>query len=146
MYPDPNDLSQAVIGPEQTQLIGNAVMDQCDDLDGLKDGIMNNPLMCDFDVSTLACGDGETEACLTEQHVTAAKRIYDDHFINGERVYPGYPVGGELSPMGWQLWLTGGLALMPDVEDFQRGAVTVQRCDVQTTSPAFATVSVQLVG
>jgi feruloyl esterase len=124
MYPDPDDLSVAFIGPAKTQLIGNAVMDQCDSLDGLEDGILNNPLQCDFDVSSLVCDAGETEACLTDQEVAAARRIYDGVYIEGERVFPGYPVGGELSPMGWNLWLTGGLDLAPDVEDFQEGAVT----------------------
>jgi feruloyl esterase len=122
MYPDPNDLSRAIIGPEQSQLVGNAVMAKCDALDGLKDGIINNPLKCDFDVSTLACADGQTNACLTQQQVAAAKRIYDDLYIDGERIFPGYPVGGELSPGGWSLWLTGGLAFAADVENFQEGA------------------------
>jgi len=124
MYPDPDDLEVAVIGPDEAQLIGKAVLEQCDDLDGLEDGILNNPLQCDFDVSSLACGAGETSACLTDQHVAAAKRIYDGVYIDGERIFPGYPVGGELSPLGWNLWLTGGLDLVPDVEDFQEGAVT----------------------
>jgi feruloyl esterase len=122
MYPDPNDLSRAVLGPEQSQLIGNAVMAKCDELDGLKDGIINHPPKCNFDVSALVCTDGQTDACLTEQQAAAAKRIYDDLHIDGERVSPGYPVGGELGLGGWSLWLTGGLALAADVENFQEGA------------------------
>lgn len=35
------------------------------------------------------------------RHVAAAKRIYDGVYIQGERIFPGYPVGGELSPFGW---------------------------------------------
>ena len=124
MYPDPDDLGMAVIGPEQSQLIGNAILEQCDALDGLEDGILNNPLLCDFDVSSLACGDGESDACLTDEHVAAAKRIYDDLHIQGERVWPGMPPGGELSPFGWNLWFTGGLDFQEDVGDFQEGATT----------------------
>jgi hypothetical protein len=124
MYPDPDDLEVAVIGPDEAQLIGNAVLKQCDDLDGLEDGILNNPLQCVFDVSSLACDAGETRKCLTDQHVAAVKRIYDGVYIEGERIFPGYPVGGELSPLGWNLWLTGGLDLMPPVDEFQEGAVT----------------------
>ena len=48
MYPDPQDLSRAVIGTEEAELIGKAVLDQCDSLDGLEDGILNNPLQCKF--------------------------------------------------------------------------------------------------
>jgi len=122
MYPDPDDLSVAVIGPDKVQLVGHAVMEECDRLDGLEDGILNNPLLCDFDVSSLICNGGETDACLTDQEVAAVKRIYDGVYIEGERIFPGYPVGGELSSMGWGLWLTGGLDLQVDVNDFQEGA------------------------
>ena len=136
MYPNPDNLEVAVIGPNQTQLIGKAVLEQCDALDGLEDGILSNPLLCDFDVSFLACADGKTSACLTDQHVAAAKRIYDGAYIDGERVWPGYPFGGELSPMGWNLWLTGGLGLAPDVEDFQEGTVTVSEFEAPITPNA----------
>jgi feruloyl esterase len=136
MYPDPDILEIAVIGPDQARLIGNAAMAQCDDVDGLEDGIINNPLMCEFDVSTLACDTGETEACLTPQQLAVANRIYDGPHFNGKRIFPGYPVGGELSPLGWNLWLTGGLALAPDVEDFQEGAVTVSEFQAPITPNA----------
>lgn len=109
MYPDPEDLSVAVIGPGAQELIGNAVMAQCDGLDGLTDGILNNPAQCSFDVSSLACEGGKTNMCLSEQEVNAARAIYDDLVINEDHVVFGYPVGGELSPHGWARWLTGGL-------------------------------------
>jgi feruloyl esterase len=123
MYPDPDDLSRAVIEPEKTQLIGNAVMDQCDDLDGLEDGILNNPLQCSFDVSSLACESDETKGCLTGQEVEAAKRIYDGLRDQEGLIFPGMPPGGELSPGGWARWFTGGLDLQQDVENYQRGGV-----------------------
>lgn len=121
MYPGPNDLSRAVIGPEKTEIIGKAVLDQCDSLDGLEDGILNNPLQCKFDVSALACGSGETNACLTTQEVEAAKRIYDGPRDQKGQIFPGFPPGGELSPGGWAMWLTGGLDLQQDTGDFQEG-------------------------
>ena len=120
MYPDPSDLSVAVIDPEAQQLIGNAVLAQCDAIDGLEDGILNNPLQCEFDVSLLACEGEKTDMCVSEQQVNAARTIYDDLFINGERVLPGFPVGGELSPDGWSKWVTGGLQF-GDVGEFQEG-------------------------
>jgi feruloyl esterase len=124
MYPDPDDLSVAVIGSDETKLIGDAVMARCDDLDGLEDGILNNPLECNFDVSSLACGRGEEGSCLTAEEVEAAKRIYEDLRDQEGRIFPGMPPGGELSPGGWALWFTGGLDLRNDVGDFQEGART----------------------
>ena len=95
-------------------------MAQCDSLDGLKDGILNNPAQCSFDVSSLACEGGKTKMCLSEQEVNAARTIYDDLVINGDHVVSGYAVGGELSPGGWAKWLTGGLDL-GGLGDFQEG-------------------------
>ncbi len=137
MYPDPENLSVAVIGPEAQQLIGEAVMEQCDALDGLEDGILNNPMQCEFDVSSLACDGAETNTCLSEEEVNAAKTIYDDLYIDGERVFPGYPVGGELSPGGWVKWLTGGLDVVEDLDEFQEGAVAESAEDPAPVTPSF---------
>ena len=57
MYPNPNELSSPTIGLVKQQLIGKEVMKQCDAMDGLEDGILNNPLLCDFKVESLACQD-----------------------------------------------------------------------------------------
>jgi len=122
MYPNPDDLSVATITPDIQELIGHAVLEQCDELDGISDRILNNPAQCGFDLASLACEGAKTNTCLSEQEVNAAKAIYDDLYIDGERVLPGYPVGAELSPGGWARWLTGGTAL-GDVSEFQGGIV-----------------------
>lgn len=136
MYPNPDYLSVAVIGPEKTQLIGKAVMEQCDSLDGLEDGILNNPLQCNFDVSSLACDTDKTDACLTEKEVAAAKRIYEDLHDKEGFIFHGMPPGGELSPLGWTLWLTGGLDHQVDVANFQEGARTASDFPAPVTPSA----------
>ena len=134
MYPNPDDLSIATVGPNAQSLIGTTVIEQCDTLDGLKDGILNNPAQCDFDVASLACGAAKTNMCLSEQEVDAAKAIYGDLYINGERVLPGFPVGAELDPDGWAKWLTGGLSL-GDVGEFQEG-VAAESDDPAPVAPS----------
>jgi feruloyl esterase len=121
MYPDPDDLSVPILGPVKQQLIGKAVMKQCDGIDGLEDGILNNPMQCDFDVASLACKGSNSDLCLNEQEIAAARSIYDDMYLNGKRVFPGYPVGAELYPGGWSKWLTGGLSVVGDISNFQSG-------------------------
>ena len=71
MYPDPTDLEAAVIGPEEQELIGSKVFEMCDGLDGLEDGILNDPRQCKFDIKSLACQGGNTERCLTGEQVRA---------------------------------------------------------------------------
>lgn len=120
MYPDPNDLSQAVVGPEAEKLIKRSYLAACDALDGLEDGILNDPRQCLFDVSTLQCSSGETNNCLTADEVEAAKTIYDDaKDRDGNLLMAGFNYGGEDIPAGWRRWLTGGLAGFSG--DFQEG-------------------------
>ena len=109
MYPNPARIAEPVIGPDALKLIGDAVMAQCDALDGLEDGVLNDPRQCDFDVSSLACGTTRVNECLSLEQVAAAEAIYGDLEIDG-KVIPGTPVGAELpgSPLGWEMWFTGG--------------------------------------
>jgi feruloyl esterase len=121
MYPNPNNLQQAVVGPREQALIASGYLAQCDALDGIKDGILNDPRQCDFDVASLACGKGESEACLTDEQLSAVKTIYDGPRDKEGNLFYGFPFGGELSPSGWMRWLTGGLKYAKDLSDFQDG-------------------------
>jgi feruloyl esterase len=120
MYPDPNDLSVATITPAIQELIGSAVMEQCDLLDGIEDGILNNPLACDFDVTELACGTAGGDACLNPAQLRAAEFVYGGLVLGGEQRVPGYPPGAELGEGGWTTWLTGGFAVS-EFDEFQEG-------------------------
>jgi feruloyl esterase len=109
MYPRPDQLDVPVIPPTKQQLLGEAIMAQCDAMDGLEDGILSNPLVCDFEVESLACAAGDDgEGCFTEAEVTAAGAVYDDFYVDGKLLYAGFPLGAELYPGGWSRWLTGG--------------------------------------
>ena len=121
MYPDPNQISEPIIGPDALKLIGDTVMAQCDALDGLSDGVLNDPQQCNFDVSSLACESIDADGCLSPEQVAAATAIYNDFEIDGQ-VIPGTPVGAELpgTPIGWELWRTGGYTLGEDI-DFHPG-------------------------
>jgi feruloyl esterase len=120
MYPDPKDLSVAVITPEAQELMGKRVLEKCDFLDGVEDGILNNPLACDVDVTEFACREGETGACLTPVQVEAVKRVYEGLSLDGEKVYPGYPPGAKIGETGWARWITGGLGIS-EAGEFQEG-------------------------
>jgi len=122
MYPDPTQIGEPVIGPEALNLIGEAVMAKCDDLDGLSDGVLNDPRQCDFDVSSLACGDAASNMCLSPEQVEVAEAIYGDFEIDGQ-VVRGTPFGAELpgTPVGWELWFTGGYEPGDDL-DYHEGA------------------------
>ena len=88
---------------------GNAVNAACDTLDGIEDGILQNPLACNFEPASIQCPAGvDNDSCLTPQQVTAVEKIWSGVTTSsGELVYPGLVPGGEADPGGWGLWVTG---------------------------------------
>ncbi len=122
MYPDPNDLEQAVVGPEAQALVETSYLAACDALDGLEDGILNDPRTCTFDVASLQCEAGKFEGCLSAKEVAAFKVVYDGpKDAAGESLYYGFPFGGETAEGGWSRWLTGGMKYQDNDAGFQEG-------------------------
>jgi hypothetical protein len=86
-----------------------AVLAACDQIDGVHDGILNDPRQCHFDPATMQCKAGEdTDKCLTAPQGAALKKIYaGPHDSHGREVFPGFLPGAEDGPGGWGLWITG---------------------------------------
>lgn len=88
------------IPPSKYPMVHKAVLEACDALDGLKDGLIQNPMACNFDPKVLECKGEDNESCLTTKQVSLAKTIYGPT-INPrtkELIYPGWERGSEL---GW---------------------------------------------
>jgi feruloyl esterase len=76
-------------------------MAQCDALDGLKDGIVDDPRKCKFDTSVLLCKGADSDTCLTAKQLTALNTLYADvKYPDGKEIYPAYEPGTE---RGWNL-------------------------------------------
>jgi feruloyl esterase len=86
------------IDPSQYPLIHRAVLAACDSLDGVKDGVLENPTQCHFDPAALACKGNAGPACLTNAQVQAAQRIYTPakNPFTGEEIFPPMERGSEL--------------------------------------------------
>lgn len=88
--------------------IAAAVNDVCDKLDGVQDGILNDPRRCHFDPATIQCKAEDSDKCLTAPQVVALNKLYaglrDSH---GKELFPGYVPGAEGGEGGWGLWITG---------------------------------------
>lgn len=88
--------------------IAKAVNDACDALDGVTDGVLNDPRKCHFNPASLLCKASDSNACLTQPQVTALKKLYEGaHDSQGHEIFPGFMPGGEDGPGGWSLWITG---------------------------------------
>jgi feruloyl esterase len=62
--------------PEDLTLVSTSVMAQCDESDGLKDGLINNPRQCGWDPAELQCSGAKRANCLAPAQVTALREIY----------------------------------------------------------------------
>jgi feruloyl esterase len=78
--------------------IHDEVLKQCDMIDGVQDGIIEDPSLCAFDPSALLCRGNTTEKCLSEIQVGQVKAIFSDYkYPNGELIYPAMQPGSEVN-------------------------------------------------
>ncbi len=100
---------ESYIAPAKLSALGNAVNEACDILDGVKDGILQNPLACNFEPRTLTCPAGtDSNACLTPKQVSAVEKIWSGVKNSaGELIYPGLVPGAEAARGSWSTWVTG---------------------------------------
>lgn len=85
---------------EKLELLHAAVLRACDTIDGVKDGVLQDPTRCKFDPAVLECKGSEGPDCLTPAQVEGARKMYSGA-INprtGQQIYPGLLPGSEL---GW---------------------------------------------
>src|SRR5204862_2028910 len=96
------------IPPAKLPVIQRAVMAACDRLDGVADGLINNPRACTFDPAVLLCKGADAESCLTAPQLESVKRAYATAKTkSGEAVFPGKERGSET---GWGGVLAGAAA------------------------------------
>ncbi len=89
-------------------IIQSAVLAKCDRLDGVTDGVINDPKKCRFDPKVLLCKAGDAPDCLTQAQVDALHKIYNGPVDpnTGKSIYPGFPPGAEAQPHNWDEWIT----------------------------------------
>jgi feruloyl esterase len=98
------------IPTEKLPVIQKAVVAACDASDGLKDGLVSDPLACRVDPAVLACKAGDSSDCLTAPQVATLKALYagPKNPRTGEQIYPGLVTSGvEALPANWPLWIWG---------------------------------------
>ena len=98
--------SNSYIPKTKWPMIHQAVLDACDAIDGVKDGLINDPGQCHFRPSTLLCKSADAPTCLTQPQVETMTKIMSPvvNSRTGKEIYPTYEPGAEL---GWRVLLGG---------------------------------------
>jgi hypothetical protein len=73
------------------KLFMDALMNRCDAKDGVADGMISDPMGCDFDPAVLACKSGQSDSCIAPEKIAAIKKAFAGPKNSyGTQVYPGF--------------------------------------------------------
>jgi len=92
---------ESYIPPEKYPAIHDAALLACDAIDGVKDGVIEDPSRCRFDPKSLECKGADGPTCLTKPQVETAQALYAPvkHVKTGAVLFPSLLERG--SELGW---------------------------------------------
>jgi feruloyl esterase len=88
-------------------LVHTAVLAACDGIDGLVDGLIDDPRACRFDPHTIVCPPGQTNtsACLTSAEADAVQRLHDGP-VDANGIHYDHKIAHEWgSELAWTLFV-----------------------------------------
>jgi len=99
-------LAAAPLTAAAIKTVAEAVLAKCDAIDGLKDGIIDDPRRCSFTPAAdipRCPGDVSASGCLTSGEIHTVEAIYAPVQRAGAPFFPGWVLGAEA---GWTPWFT----------------------------------------
>ncbi len=92
-------LASVTLTPGKLALLAENVMEKCDALDGLQDGLIDDPRNCAIEVAAdvPACAAStDDDSCLTPAQADAIQKVYDGPRNSaGTQLFPGFMPGSE---------------------------------------------------
>jgi feruloyl esterase len=113
--------SASYLSREKLKLLNDTVIKACDELDRVKDGLLEDPRACTFEPRALQCAGEPNAKCLSAAQVAAAEKIYSP-LLNprtNEYLFAGFAKGSELA---WNL-IAGGPKPLGISNDYYRFVV-----------------------
>jgi feruloyl esterase len=111
------ETAASAIPLDRLPAIQAATVRACDGLDGVQDGLIEDPRRCRFDPTALRCGAQVRVDCLTSTQVATLAALYQGPRTRaGRRIFPGMPPGTEAGVRGWDIWLIGNPPQNPPLQ------------------------------
>ena len=105
-------LAAAPIPHAKLKLLADKIYAQCDAVDGLEDGLIDDPRRCAPDPTRdlPRCAEAVDNAgCFTTAQINALEKIYSGVPSQGKPIFPGWPVSAEVAGdngrSGWDRWI-----------------------------------------
>jgi feruloyl esterase len=140
-------LAEAPVSAEKMALLAERVIARCDAVDGLSDGLIDDPRSCSFDVASdvPSCPAGtDSGSCLTPAQAAAIQKIYDGPRSGSRSLFPGFMLGSEavvtapngVPASGWMNLIVPG---QPDAKpaDFALAEATMRYLVFQPPQPDY---------
>ena len=84
--------AERLFSAEDRALIVRGILDACDALDGLKDGVVGNPMACRFRPVALECAGAKAATCLSHPQVEALEEAFaTPRDAAGRPLYAAFP-------------------------------------------------------
>ncbi len=94
--------------PADLKLVGERIAAECDALDGIRDGLVNNHGACRFDPAVLQCPAKGNGACLSEQKVRVLRQVFaGPRNSAGQALYSSWPYDTGIAADAWRAWKLG---------------------------------------
>lgn len=89
-------------------LVAEKVAGECDKLDGLVDGIIENQPACNFDPAVLQCSGDKTDTCLSASQVHALQKVFGGvQDSTAAALYSDWPYDTGIASPSWRVWKLG---------------------------------------
>jgi feruloyl esterase len=121
------------------ELVANSVLRQCDALDGLADGMINDQARCGFDPASLMCKGAKRDDCLSKDQVQA---LHDwsagARTPRGELLYGRFPYDTGIANPAWRRMHIGtSTTATPDPADVTLGFESLRQYLMTPPEPSF---------
>ncbi|KAF5366825.1 hypothetical protein D9758_006534 [Tetrapyrgos nigripes] len=79
-------------------IVNPDILKQCDTIDGVEDGVIEDPHLCNYDPSGIVCsGDPNATSCITPEQADTVRKVFSPFFIGDEFIYPRLVPGSEIA-------------------------------------------------